>query len=295
MSDHMSLARDRTLEFTGVAHVMGVLNCTPDSFFSDSRVAGVREAAERAADMIEAGATILDVGGESTRPGSKPVDAEEERSRVVPVIEAIRRFSDIPISVDTQKAGVAAAAIDAGADIVNDVSALRADEAMLSLVAEREVGVVLMHMLGTPETMQHNPSYTDVVGEILHFLITRANEVSAAGVSRDRIIIDPGIGFGKRLEDNLRIIHDLPAFFAPGFRVLVGASRKRMVGAVLSEARGEEVPVGDRLAGTLAVHVIAAMKGADIIRVHDVRETCDAVRMVAAIQGAGVREAKGES
>ena len=295
MAHHLSLARGRVLEFTGVPHVMGVLNCTPDSFYAGSRVAGEREAARQATDMIEAGATILDIGGESTRPGSKPVDAAEERSRVVPVIEAIRNFSDIPISIDTQKASVASSAIDAGADIVNDVSALRADDAMLSLVAEREVGVVLMHMLGTPETMQHNPTYSDVVGEILHFLVTRANDVSAAGVSRDQIIIDPGIGFGKRLEDNLRLIHDLPAFFAPGFPVLVGASRKRLVGAVLSEARGTDVPVGDRLAGTLAVHVIAAMKGADIIRVHDVRETYDAVHMVAAVNGAGIREAKGES
>lgn len=295
MSHHMSLARGRALEFTGVPLVMGVLNCTPDSFFSGSRVAGSEESIRAASEMIEAGASVLDIGGESTRPGSKPVDADEELSRVVPVIEAIRRFSDVPISIDTQKARVAAAAIDAGADIVNDVSALRADEDMLALVAEREAGVVLMHMLGTPETMQDNPSYTDVVREVLHFLITRANEVSAAGVSRERIIIDPGIGFGKRLEDNLRLIHDLPAFLAPGFPVLVGASRKSVVGNVLSEANGRDVPVSDRLAGTLAVHVMAAMKGADIIRVHDVRETFDAVHMVAAVNGAGIREAKGES
>ena len=295
MSHHMSLARGRTLEFTGVPLVMGVLNCTPDSFFSSSRVTEHEDAVQTAADMIEAGAAILDIGGESTRPGSRPVHADEEHSRVVPVIEAIRRFSDIPISIDTRKASVAAAAIDAGADIVNDVSALRADEEMLPLVAEREVGVVLMHMLGTPETMQKNPSYSDVVREILHFLITRANEVSSAGVSRERIIIDPGIGFGKRLEDNLRLIHDLSAFLAPGFPVLVGASRKSVVGNVLSQARGEEVPVSDRLAGTLAVHIMAAMKGADIIRVHDVQETFDAVHMIAAVNGAGIREAKGES
>ena len=290
----MPLAHGRALEFTGVPHVMGVLNCTPDSFFSRSRVAGYEEAAQNAAGMIEAGASILDVGGESTRPGSKPVNEEEERSRVIPVIEAIRRFSDIPISVDTQKASVAEAAIDAGADIVNDVSALRTDEAMLPLVVRRDVGVILMHMLGTPETMQNNPSYNDAVGEILHFLITRANEVSAAGLSRDRIVIDPGIGFGKRLEDNLRLIHDLPAFLAPGFPVLVGASRKSVVGKVLSQVRGEEVPVEDRLAGTLSLHVMAAMKGADIIRVHDVRETFDAVHMVAAVNSAGIRDAKGE-
>jgi len=326
---------------------MGVLNCTPDSFFPGSRVGTTDEAIRTAQQMIAAGVDILDIGGESTRPGSEPVAASDELERTEPVVKAIRAMSNIPISIDTQKASVAKAAIEAGADIINDVSALRADPDMLPLAIDGDAAVVLMHMLGTPRTMQSSPRYDDVVHEILHFLTQRAQEVISAGVGEDRIIIDPGIGFGKRLEDNLRLVADLPAFGALGFPVLVGASRKSFIakalaGGIDSQSRpagfgtgkvetsrpeergasasppqeraastsrpeergsstsrysatphdGNERGVERRLAGSLAVHVIAALKGADILRVHDVFETVDAVTMVQAVIDAGEREAK---
>lgn len=337
MSIRMALARGRVLDCSGPPLVMGVLNCTPDSFYPASRVAKIDDAVRTAEQMIAAGADILDIGGESTRPGSEPVATQDELERTEPVVKAIRAMSEIPISIDTQKAAVAQAALDAGADIINDVSALRADSQMLSLAIEREAVVVLMHMLGTPQTMQKSPAYDDAVHEILHFLTQRAQEVISSGVDRQRVIIDPGIGFGKRLEDNLRLLADLAAFGALGFPVLVGASRKSFIEKVLSARRGESgaaatgaattgaashgaanadaaasgaanqdpatkggapkrdvrpLPVEQRLAGSLAVHVLAALKGADILRVHDVAETADAVTMVQAVIDAGEREAR---
>ncbi|MFW5995511.1 MAG: dihydropteroate synthase, partial [Spirochaetia bacterium] len=234
MPIRMELAHGRVLDCSGPPLVMGVLNCTPDSFYPGSRVGNTDEAIRTAQQMIAAGVDILDIGGESTRPGSEPVAASDELARTQPVVQAIRAVSNLPISIDTRKACVAEAALEAGADIINDVSALRADPEMLPVARDRDAVVVLMHMLGTPRTMQDSPRYDDVVHEILHFLTGRAQEVISAGVAKDRIIIDPGIGFGKRLEDNLRLIADLPAFGAPGFPVLVGASRKSFIAKVLA-------------------------------------------------------------
>ncbi len=304
MAQQIALRDGRQLDFTSGPLVMGVINATPDSFYANSRAEKTGQAVDFARKMIAEGASILDIGGESTRPGSDPVDPEVEKSRVVPVISAIRDLSNIPISIDTKKATVAAAALGAGADIINDVSALRSDPEMLPLAAEAAAPVVLMHMLGDPKTMQDRPSYDDAVQEILHFLITRANEVVRAGVDGSRIILDPGIGFGKRLEDNLRLIADLPAFAAPGYPVLVGASRKSFIAHVVrphtdgdhsDSPSAAEVPPERRLAGSLAVHVVAAMKGASILRAHDVGETSDAVRVVRAIAAAARHRVKGEA
>jgi dihydropteroate synthase len=262
---------------------MGIVNCTPDSFYPESRRA-TREAAVGAARrMIAEGADILDIGGESTRPGSDPVAAGEERTRVVPVIEAIRAQSDIPISVDTRKADVAEAALDAGADIVNDVSALRDDPELASLVASRAVPVVLMHMQGTPATMQHNPQYEDTVADILGVLRARIDAAEAAGIARERIIVDPGIGFGKTVADNLRILREVSRFRAElGTPVLIGLSRKSFIGKVIG---GEDapLPVDERLAGTLACHAWVADRGVDILRVHDVAETVQLLAMLSSI------------
>ena len=304
MAQQIPLFSGRILDFTNGPLVMGVINCTPDSFYASSRAEETSQAVRVARNMISEGASILDIGGESTRPGSDPVNVDVEKSRVVPVISAIRDVSDVPISIDTRKAAVAKAALEAGADIINDVSALRDDSDMLSLAVESGAPVVLMHMLGDPKTMQNRPSYSDAVREILHFLITRANEVIRAGIDGSKIILDPGIGFGKRLEDNLRLIADLPAFAAPGYPVLVGASRKSFIAHVLrrytdaehaDSPSAAEVPPERRLAGSLAVHVVAALKGASILRVHDVGETTDAVRMVRAITTVARTTIKGEA
>jgi dihydropteroate synthase len=263
--------------------VMGIVNATPDSFYPESRRA-TREAAVAAArHMIAAGADILDIGGESTRPGSDPVEASEERERVVPVIEAVRAESGIPMSVDTRKAAVAEAALDAGAGIVNDVSGLRDDPALAPLVAARGVPVVIMHMQGTPATMQHNPHYEDTVADILEVLRARMDAAEAAGIARERIIVDPGIGFGKTVADNLRILREVSRFRRElGAPVLIGLSRKSFIGKVAA-GEGEPLPVEERLAGTLACHAWVAERGADILRVHDVAETVQLLAMLAAI------------
>ncbi len=265
---------DRELDFRQGPLVMGVLNCTPDSFFPGSRLADSEEALERAAGMVEAGADILDVGGESTRPGSEPAEEAEERRRVVPVIEGIRRRWDVLVSVDTRKAGVAQAALEAGADMINDVSGLRDDPALAGLAAARGVPVVVMHMRGTPKTMQKAPHYEDTVREVLEELAEMAEGALVAGVAPEMIILDPGIGFGKRLEDNLRLIRHGQALRSLGFPLLVGLSRKSFIGAVL------EVPVEERLLGSIVAGAAAAINGADILRVHDVAETVQMVRML---------------
>jgi dihydropteroate synthase len=275
----------RLLDFRRKTFVMGILNCTPDSFHAFSRLGTLREAVQAADDMIRAGADILDVGGESTRPGSDPVPAAEEIRRVVPVIEAIRAGGDVTISVDTRNRETAERALDAGADIVNDVSALAYDAGMARLVAERGVPVVLMHMRGTPKTMQAEAVYTDVVAEVLRELSASVDAAIAAGISRRRIIVDPGIGFAKGTEDNLRLLRRLPSFRALGLPLLVGLSRKRFIGDVTG------LPVEERLAGTIAAGTIAVLGGADIVRVHDVAEAVAMVRVIDAVRGPGDREA----
>lgn len=282
MSAHIPLPRGRFLSIGDEALVMGIVNVTPDSFFAASRSRSARAARDAALAMAAAGAAIVDLGGESTRPGADSVEADEELERVLPAIEAIRRESDIPVSVDTRKAFVARAALEAGADIVNDVSAL-SDPGMAGLVAERGVPIVLMHMKGDPRTMQEAPSYEDCPAEVFGFLRGAASRAEAAGIGRDRILLDPGIGFGKRLGDNLELLARLGELAALGYPVLVGLSRKAFVGAITG--RTAEL----RLAGSLGAACAAYAAGARIFRVHDVAETVDALSVLSAALAAGRR------
>lgn len=260
---------------------MGILNVTPDSF-SDGGLFSDRHAAlKRALSMRDEGADIIDVGGESTRPGAEPVSADEEMERVVPVIEAIAGETDVPISIDTMKAEVARAALHAGAVIVNDVSAMRSDPAMSSVVAGSGAGVVLMHMLGEPRTMQQNPVYADVVREVRDALLQWAARAEGDGIARESIAVDPGIGFGKTVDHNLALIRSIGLLADSGYPVLAGPSRKSFIGAVLN------VPVDRRLEGTAAVVAWLAARGARIVRLHDVKPMADVVRMTEAIAAAG--------
>jgi dihydropteroate synthase len=256
---------------------MGILNVTPDSFYDGARHDGLDAALAHARRLIAEGADLIDVGGESTRPGARPVRLDEELARVLPVVTALRHETDRPISIDTTKAAVADAALVAGADVVNDVSAGRFDPGMLPLVAERGAGVVLMHMRGTPATMQAKPHYDDVVAEVRDFLAARAAAAIAAGVDRRHIWIDPGIGFGKRRQDNFALLARLDALTALGFPVVVGASRKRFLAA------GQETP-DDRLAASLAAAALAAVNGAAVVRVHDVAATRSALVIADAVR-----------
>ncbi|TNF89722.1 MAG: dihydropteroate synthase [Gammaproteobacteria bacterium] len=255
---------------------MGVVNTTPDSFSDGGQFDTLEKALAQARQLIADGADILDIGGESTRPGSEPVAPEEEIRRTIPLIRAIRKKSDIPISIDTNKSAVMRAAVDAGASMINSVWALQLDDS-LQVAAELEVPVCLMHMQGTPASMQQNPVYADVVGEVKEFLARRIDAALEAGINLDRIIIDPGFGFGKTIEHNLLLLKSLAEFRDLGTRVLAGLSRKKMIGTILDK------PVDQRLYGSLALAVIAAMQGADILRVHDVSATADALAMVSAL------------
>ncbi len=258
--------------------VMGILNVTPDSFSDGGQFAG-DVAIEHARRMVAEGADIIDIGAESTRPGSDPISLEEEIGRLEGVLEAVVAMG-VPVSIDTTKARVAEWALDAGASMVNDVSACRFDPAMAPLVAQRGCPLVLMHMLGMPRDMQDDPRYPGgVVEEIGEFLRQRLDAVAAAGVDRDQVILDPGIGFGKTVEQNLTIIRRLGTFKDLGAPLLVGASRKRFIGEITGR------PVEDRVAGSLVVAVVAADHGADIVRVHDVSETVQALRMLWAVRG----------
>lgn len=274
----LSLPNGRELWLGDRTYIMGVINVTPDSFSDGGKFYGIDKAVERAKELIEAGADILDIGGESTRPFSDPIPLDEELTRTIPVIEKIRSFSEIPISIDTTKAEVARRALEAGADIVNDVSALRFDPEMAKVVADRGVPVVLMHMLGTPKTMQENPHYECLFGEILSFLQERIQYAVSFGINRDQIIVDPGIGFGKTVTHNLRLIRDLAVFSLLERPILLGLSRKRFIGAVLNR------PVEERELGTAVANTVGIMAGAHIVRVHDVAFHIDAVRMADAIR-----------
>jgi dihydropteroate synthase len=245
--------------------IMGVLNVTPDSFSDGGRFLHTDAAVEHARRLIAEGADIIDIGGESTRPGAEPVPLEEELRRVIPVVQAVRReFPDACISVDTYKARVAEEALAAGANMINDVSALRFDPDMVRVVVQANVPVVLMHMKGMPKTMQQNPFYHDVIGEITEFLAERIAWACERGLDERNIIIDPGIGFGKRPEDNWEILQRLEAFKALGRPVLVGPSRKSFLGLLTGR------PPAERLEETIAAAVICALHGADLVRVHDV-------------------------
>ena len=256
--------------------IMGVLNVTPDSFSDGGHHLSPDKALLKAKQMVEDGADILDIGGESTRPFSSPVSAREELGRIVPVLEGLKEL-DIPISIDTRKPEVAQKALDTGAHMVNDVSGLR-DEGMMKLVAEKKVPVVIMHMKGEPKSMQENPEYGDVVGEIKEFFKTTVKKAADHGIKDDRIIIDPGLGFGKTTEHNIEIIKRLDEFRSLGFPVLVGASRKTFIGKILG------LDVGERLEGSLAAMAASIMNGADIVRVHDVKESVRVARFVDALK-----------
>ena len=258
--------------------VMGVVNVTPDSFSDGGRFFSLEAAVAHGVRLAEEGAALIDVGGESTRPGAEPVGAKQELERVIPVIERLRAATSAIISVDTSKAEVMRAASAAGAGLINDVRALR-EPGALAAAAASGCAVCLMHMQGEPRTMQHAPSYADVVGEVRAFLAGRVAESSAAGLSPERLAVDPGFGFGKTLEHNLTLLRRLGELAADGPPVLVGLSRKSMLGTLTSRAAGE------RLYGSVALAVIAALNGARIIRAHDVAATVEALKVTAAVRG----------
>jgi len=259
--------KDHKLDFANGPFIMGILNTTPDSFSDGGKFLEIGKAVDHALQMAEDGADIIDIGGESTRPGSKPVSVDEEQDRILPVIEKLRTYSNVLISVDTYKSAVAGSAIEAGADIVNDISAGLFDPAMSEIVIDAQVPYIIMHIKGTPRDMQQNPVYRDATDEIYTFFEQRIMELTAAGHSK--IMIDPGIGFGKRLQDNLELIRNLDEFRFLGFPVLIGTSRKSFIGQLLNKN------VEDRLAGTLSSVSYAIENGADIIRVHDVKQVRD--------------------
>ena len=246
--------------------VMGILNVTPDSFFDGGADPSPEAAVQRGLSLVAEGADLIDIGGESSRPGSDPVSEDEEMRRVLPVIEGLRRQTGIPISIDTTKASVAREAIARGASVVNDISAMRFDEAMARVVAESGASIILMHMRGRPKTMQVAPSYVDVIEDLCAFFHERIATALDAGIPRNRILIDPGIGFGKDLGANLDILRNLSRFRTFGVPIVVGISRKSFLGRITG------LDSQDRLPGTIAANAIAVARGADILRVHDVKE-----------------------
>ncbi len=268
-----------------MTQLMGIVNVTPDSFSDGGRFLDPEGAIEHARELVAEGADLLDVGGESTRPGARAVSAAEEIERVGPVVEGLcgpgAGAVDVPVSIDTAKAAVAEVALDAGAEMVNDVTALRSDPELAALCAERGCGVVLMHMKGTPRTMQEAPEYGDVVDEVRAFLAERIEFATARGIAEGRIWVDPGIGFGKTVDHNLELLRRLSELRELGRPIVVGTSRKSFIGKLT----GREV--GERLGGTIASNVLALHTGADVLRVHDVAQVEQAVRVAEAIRGRG--------
>ncbi|MDU7482744.1 MAG: dihydropteroate synthase [Hafnia alvei] len=267
-------AQGLTLDLT-YPQVMGILNVTPDSFSDGGKHNGLDAALRHAEAMISAGATIIDVGGESTRPGAAEVSTEEELERVVPIVELIARYFDVWISVDTSKAEVITASAQAGATLINDIRSL-SEPGALEAAAQSGLPICLMHMQGDPKTMQHKPVYTDVVAEVDSYLTSQIERCTSAGIDKSRLLIDPGFGFGKNLEHNYQLLAHLAHFHHFGLPLLVGMSRKSMIGQLL------KVGPTQRVTGSVACAVIAAMQGAHIIRVHDVKETVEAMRVVEA-------------
>ncbi|HEY6642959.1 dihydropteroate synthase [Povalibacter sp.] len=264
---------------------MGILNVTPDSFFDAGRFSSFDDALARGLAMVEEGAGIIDIGGESTRPGARAVTEEEEVRRVVPLVEALAARTGVPISVDTSKAAVMRAALRAGATFINDVRALR-EAGALDAAAASDAGICLMHMQGEPRTMQVEPVYDDVVVDVQRFLLERITACESAGIASDRIVVDPGIGFGKRIEHNMQLLAALPQLLELRRPLLIGVSRKSMFATLLGR------PVGERLAGGLAVAVTSVLAGAHIVRTHDVAATIDAVKIVTALRTSGYRIAE---
>ena len=267
------------LNFPSKSLIMGILNVTPDSFSDGGQFTGVQEAADFALKMINDGADIIDIGGESTRPGAVAVTHEEELKRIKPVIKAIRNQTDCLISIDTYKASVAETALDLGADIINDISSLSYDVNMANLVSTRNVPVVLMHMQGSPQNMQLAPSYNNIIDDLIFFFQNKIEIANKAGISNNMIILDPGIGFGKNVEDNFEIIRELKQIKAMGYSILLGPSRKSFIGEAL------QLPVEDRLEGTMASIAVGIINGANIVRVHDVLETKRTISIVEKLLG----------
>jgi len=258
--------------------VMGIINCTPDSFFDGGRYLQPEQAANQFNELVSAGADLIDVGGESTRPGAEPVDATEEWARVAPVFDAAKEAGfPIPLSIDTTKYEVAAKALDAGATIINDISALDSEERLAHLAAQHQAGLILMHKQGAPQSMQNDPHYDDLISEIINELDRAIKTAEDAGVAREQIVIDPGIGFGKTVQHNLEIIRRLTDLSAIGRPILMGCSRKSLIGAIL------DLPPEERLEGTLALHSASALLGAHIVRVHDVKPAVRSLRMIDAV------------
>ncbi|MDD3845476.1 MAG: dihydropteroate synthase [Syntrophorhabdaceae bacterium] len=270
----------RALRCNSAPVIMGILNVTPDSFSDGGRHQSLEETLDHARLMVEEGADIIDVGGESTRPYSEPVTEKEELHRVIPVIERLQGVPGVLISVDTYKANVAREALNAGADMVNDISGLTYDDAMAGIIAEKDAYAVIMHIKGTPRNMQENPHYDDVIGEIRGFLHDRIDYAVRMGIGKEKVVIDPGIGFGKRLEDNLRILKMLRDFKDLGSPVLIGTSMKSFIGKIT------DMPLEERVEGTLASLAVALMNGADILRVHDVRRAKKVLKIVKAVMEA---------
>jgi dihydropteroate synthase len=266
------------LDFSQGCLIMGVLNVTPDSFSDGGQFFEPDKATEHGLKMAADGAAIIDVGGESTRPGSAPVTEQQQIKRVVPVIKALCKKINVPISIDTRNFEVAETALDAGAAMINDITAL-SDERIGKLAAEQQVPVVLMHIQGTPQTMQIEPKYDDVVGEVRQFLLDRAKRAEKFGIPKERIFIDPGFGFGKTLEHNLLLLRNIDKFVAIGYRVLVGTSQKSFIGKLI----GKEKPA-ERIFGTAATVALCAAAGVSIVRVHNVPEMLDVIKIVHAIK-----------
>lgn len=266
------------LDFSEGCLIMGILNVTPDSFSDGGKFFDAEKAIAHGIEMASQGAAIVDIGGESSRPGSEPVSINEEIHRVTPVIEALSKKIHIPISIDTYNVEVAKAALDAGAAMINDITAL-SDERMGQLAAKYEVPVILMHMQGTPATMQKEPKYKDVVNEVLEFLLDRAKKAKQLGIPKERIFIDPGIGFGKTFEHNLELLRNIDKFVATGYRVLVGTSRKSFIGKIT----GKKNP-SDRIFGNAATVALCAASGVSITRVHDVPQMTDVIKITNAMR-----------
>jgi dihydropteroate synthase len=277
--------RTRTLKVGERTLIMGAINVTPDSFSDGGAFFHRDRAVARALEMVEEGVDIIDIGGESTKPGSKGIDPQEELSRIIPVIKKVASKTDTPISVDTRRARVAREALDMGGHIVNDVSALRHDPEMAEVVASHKAPVVLMHMLGTPETMQQNIHYVSLISDIMQYLKESMDLAHKAGVDLNKIIIDPGIGFGKTVDHNLAIIKHLDQFKVLGRPILIGTSRKSFIGKVLN------LDVGEREEGTMASLTASILNGAHIVRVHNVRNTVRVARIADAIKGVSIPEA----
>jgi dihydropteroate synthase len=277
-SSGLLLVRGGVLPLGDRVHIMGILNVTPDSFSDGGRYMNPDEALAHAMTMVEDGADVLDIGAESSKPGAVPIDAQEERRRLMPIVRAICRRTAVPLSIDTAKASIAEEALDAGAAMINDISALRFDARMAEVVAKSGAGLVLMHMLGTPQTMQQAAQYADVVEEVKLFLMARVKAANEAGIASDRILLDPGLGFGKNRTHNLALLNRLDSLLALRRPLMVGVSRKAFIGKILDR------PIDERVMGTAAAVAVAIMKGARLVRVHDVAPIRDVVRVIEAIR-----------